>query len=157
MKAASILLFQLTTTLSLFYPIDAFPATKAQRLELNLREITESEINKLAEKLGAAIANCPHKSPDDQVIASVSNQTDEIIDKAKVAELIREVLRPKKNIPQIAPFYEVRARLTAEKSEIQKKKKRHFEATYTLSAEVFQDEKKICEKTETLKKSGLID
>lgn len=147
----------LLSALALLASAPALAATAAQKKELNLRELTDTDVDALAKKLAAALASCPHRSPDDQVVATVTNQTDEFIDKTKVAETIREVLKPKKSVPEITPLVEVRARLTSAKSETKQKKKRLYKGVYTLAAEVFQDDKKICEKAETLEKSGLID
>ena len=119
----------------------------------NLREISEPELEAMVKKLVAGLAKCSHKSPDDQVVATVTNSTDEFIDKTKLAIWIRDGLKPVKSVPEIAPFYEVRAKLSAEKSQ----KKKAYKAVYTLHADVFQDDKKICEKSETLQKSGDIE
>lgn len=145
------------TALLFLLPSLSPAATETQRKELTLRAITEPELDTLTKKLAAAIAACTHRSPDDQVVATVTNQTDEFIDKTKVAETLRELLKPKKSVPEIAPFYEIRAKLSSSKSETKQKKKRHYKGVYTLAAEVFQDDKKICERSETLEKSGVID
>ena len=151
------LFLPLTLSLLLSAPSLSLAATAAQKRELNLREISEKDLDGLARKLAAALASCTHGSPDDLVVVTVTNQTDEFIDKTKVAETIRDVLKPKKSVPEIAPFYEVRAKLTAVKSETKQKKKRFYKGVYTLAADMVQDDKKVCEKAETLEKSGAID
>ncbi len=143
--------------LSVLPSLPAHAASKSQRHNLLLREISEKELSSLGQKLAKSLKSCKHKSPDDLVLVTVTNSTDEFIDKTKLANLIRDSLKPDKAVPDISPFYEVRTKFSALKSEMIRKKKREYKGVYTLRADVYQDDKRICEREEIFEKTGILE
>jgi hypothetical protein len=139
-------IFFLALVLSLILPIDGTRAVYE-----DLRIFTEKDMYRLSDKIGKSLLKCKQLRSRPDVIVEVQNNTDDFFDKTKFSELIHaEIERKTHASPETTPpQFEILAKL-ASKTRASSSLSR---STYTLTAQLFQADEKLCEKRVTITKT----
>lgn len=113
---------------------------------------TKADMWSLSQKIAKALRECKTLRRSSNIIVDVENDTTEFVDKTRFSELIHSFYERKTHaIPEVKePDYEIRAKLEFQNSEGSPSKK----PVYTLTAQAFQAEEKLCEKKVKITKNG---
>lgn len=120
-------------------------------VDMDLPIFTDKDMNQLSQKIGKSLRNCNQLKGRPDVVVEIQNNTNDFFDKTKFSELIHGEVEGKTHVtPETrVPQYEIDATLKSNRMAIHDITK----LTYTLTAEVFQREDKLCEKSVMISKN----
>ncbi len=112
---------------------------------------TKNDMWTLSQKITRSLRKCKPMRRSPEVIIEVQNATTEFINKTQFSELIHSMLEGKTHAKPATeePEYEIRAKLEFQKPLNPLTGK----PSYTLTAQVFQAEEKLCEKKVKISKN----
>lgn len=138
----------LAVALLLSFDVAAHAAATTGREEL--RVFTDKDMYELSQKISKNLHRCKQLRWRPDIIVEVENKTDEFFDKTKFSNLIHSQLEAKshRSMETTPPDFEVRVELEEKTIE----GRNGARIVYTLSAQVFQAEEKLCEKKAAISK-----